>query len=183
MYNKIPSLIILTLALLISNVKAQTIVNYYDWNPTNPACNILVNAIDINGVQHQSQIGQTYYSSTTRSLRMDCRFVNSSSYLGMKYRIAYNFKQGYRYQIKVNANVNVHVNGVDEDPRLRLDLNNNSGGGAGIVCSGPQSINPDFSGNPPAQKVMLRSRITYILSTQWLRTAQLSKSLAFHMQA
>lgn len=60
MYNKIPSLIILTLALLISNVKAQTIVNYYDWNPTNPACNILVNAIDINGVQHQSQIGQTY---------------------------------------------------------------------------------------------------------------------------
>ena len=152
MYKKNGSIIFI-LSLLTSLVNAQTVVDYYAWNPPNPACDVLAAAVNISGIQHQSQIGQTYYSTSARSLSMDCRYVSSSSYLGMKYRLAYNFKQGYSYEIKVNANVNVHANGVDQDPRLRLDLSNNSGGGAGTVCNGPQSVNPSFAGNPAAQKI------------------------------
>lgn len=34
-------------------MNAQTVVDYYAWNPPNPACDVLAAAVNISGIQHQ----------------------------------------------------------------------------------------------------------------------------------
>lgn len=75
-------------------------IDYAAWNPSSPPCDVFAAAINvpavINGVagtiQHQTQIGQPTYNTSGKFIQLECKYVNASSTLGTKYRIAYNLK-------------------------------------------------------------------------------------------
>lgn len=89
-------------------------------------------------------------------MQLECKYINASSSLGTKYRIAYNFKQGYTYFITLNAAELNNTAGSSTGPFLRLDLTN-YGGGGGTICQGPQTIQPNLSGNPAAVQYSITS--------------------------
>ena len=98
--------------LLTATLFAQNVtINYQTWNPSSPPCNLFGTATNVpatinssnSTIVHQTQIGQPQYSNTDQSVQMDCNYVNSSSILGTKYRLAYSFKVGYKYIITITA--------------------------------------------------------------------------------
>jgi len=128
-------------------------INYQTWNPPSPPCDVFNTATNvpatINGtngtIQHVTLIGDAKYSTTDQSVQLDNNYVSASDIRGTKYRIAYDFKVGYRYIITVTSAALFSSN----SPFLRLDLSNNGSSG-GTSCAGAQSVNPNLSGNPPA---------------------------------
>jgi hypothetical protein len=149
--------IILTIigSMLLNTATAQNVtIDYQTWNPSSPPCNIFGTAINVpaivNGtnstIEHQSLIGQPQLNASPKEIRLACKYVSASSSLGTKYRIAYNFKVGYKYIITINATELNSTTGYSTGPWLRLDMTNTSGGGG--TCVGAQTISPNYSGNP-----------------------------------
>ncbi|MBI1782537.1 MAG: hypothetical protein HYR66_14420 [Sphingobacteriales bacterium] len=139
---------------------SQTIINYQNWSGAS-GCNIFASSINvpavINGTNgamaHVSTTGQPQYSITNNAISMDCNVVvdqngNTTGYKGTEYKIAYNFKAMYSYQITINA---ACVGGATANLRI---LPNNSGSGTSNQCNGTSDIDPNTSGNLYANKVM-----------------------------
>lgn len=166
MYNILKTITSVFFILLTATSFAQDVViDYSTWvwstdpNAPPPPCNIFGSAINVpatidgtsGAIQHQTQIGQPIWTTTNKYVEMACTYVSSTSILGTKYRINYNFKAGAKYIITVNAAAKTgSTNGTG--PNLRLDLTN-AGGGGGTACNGPASIDPNTSGNPAAQRL------------------------------
>jgi len=154
------NMLIIGVCLFVSqNLFSQNVtIDYQAWNPPSPPCDVFNNAINvpatINGIsgtiEHQTQIGDARYISSDQSIQLDNNYVNASSILGTKYRIAYSFKVGYRYIITVTSAELISTAGFATGPYLRLDLTNGAGGG-GTACVGPGIIIQNLSGNPPAR--------------------------------
>lgn len=132
-------------------------IDYQAWNPPSPPCDIFNSATNvpasINGatstIEHQTLIGDARYNTSDQSVQLDNNYGSASNIRGTKYRIAYNFKVGYRYIITVTAAELYNTAGTSFGPYLRLDLTN-AGGGGGTACVGPTTINQNLAGNPPA---------------------------------
>jgi hypothetical protein len=111
-------------------------------------------------IKHQTQIGQPIWTKANKYIEMAATFVSSSSSLGTKYRIAYNFKVGAKYMITVNAAEKTSTQGFTTGPNLKLRLTNTGGGGS-TVCTGPGTITSDLSGNPPTSQLSLTTYADY----------------------
>lgn len=97
-------------------------------------------------IQHQTKIGQPEYSTSDKSITLDCNYNNNNPPKGTEYTLSYNFKKGYRYMITISAAEEIGT-GVDQAPYLRLDITNNGGGG-NTTCFGDQIIVQNLTGNP-----------------------------------
>jgi len=147
--------------LISSNLSAQTIINYQTWTGAT-GCNIFSSSTAVpataNGnnitVAHQSNIGQPEYSGgSTNAVSLRCFAVvdvngNTTAYKGTEFRLAYNFQQGYSYEIKINA---ACINGNSANLRI---LPNSGGSGTSTQCNGPADIDPNTSGNLYSNRVM-----------------------------
>ncbi|MBK7885636.1 MAG: hypothetical protein IPJ81_19000 [Chitinophagaceae bacterium] len=105
MYSKILKTVSLACTLLFVHLTfAQTVINYETWAPPNPLpCNIFANAVNINGISHQTSIGQPRYNVIDKSIIIDCKSTNETPSLGTEYKINYIFKKAHSYKIVVNA--------------------------------------------------------------------------------
>jgi len=147
----------LCILIAVASFSQNVTIDYKAWNPASPPCNVFAKATNVPAtiggssgtIEHQTKIGQPTYSTSDTSVLLECKYVSTSSSLGTKYRIAYNFKVGYRYIITVTSAELINTAGFPTGPYLRLDLTN-SGGGGDTTCFGPQTVNPNLSGNPPA---------------------------------
>lgn len=157
-------ILIALLLLTYTALEAQNVtIDYQAWNPSNPPCNIFNTATNVPAtgvasgvVQHQTMIGQPIYNTSIQSIDMATQYVSSSSSLGTRFRLAYNFKAGFSYNITVTVAADANTVGFPTSPFLRVTVNNNGGGG-GTGCNGPQSVDPSAGGNPAAIQVPLNT--------------------------
>lgn len=77
-----------------------TVINYQTWTGAT-GCNIFSSPTTVNGVVHQSTVGQPVYSAANAAVALDGQFA-SGLYKGTEYRITFNFKPGYSYSVTVN---------------------------------------------------------------------------------
>lgn len=93
------------LLLLSATSFAQNVtIDYEAWNPSNPPCSLFVNVTNVPAtgtssgtIEHQRKLGQTEYNATDKSIQIQTVFETVGSVSkGGGYRIAYNFKSGYR---------------------------------------------------------------------------------------
>lgn len=105
-------------------------IDYQAWNPSGTTCSLMVNPTNVpaNGtvsgtIEHQRKFGETVYNSSDLSIQMQTAFQTIGSvYKGARYRIAYNFKAGYRYMIYVTAAALENMVGFNTGPYIRLDV-------------------------------------------------------------
>lgn len=128
----------------------NVIIDYYAWNPS-AQCDMFNTNTNVpatsNGsattIQHATLLGDVGYSSSDRSLQLANNYINGTTIKGTKFRLQYNFKAGYRYQIFVTS----AASHTSSSPYLRIDLENNGSVG-GSVCQGAENITANLSGNP-----------------------------------
>lgn len=151
--------------------RTQMIIDYYQWNPSSPPCNLFGNTVNvpatINGTQstvgHLTNIGQPQYSAD-RSIVLACSY-NSGIYKGTQYQINYSFLAGYIYTIVVSA-YNINQNGTGSNSSLVLNLNN-GGNGTSNSCTGSGAIDPITSGNLKISNTINASNVPTNYSFNW----------------
>ncbi len=136
------------------NVISQNVnIDYEAWNPTNPPCNVFGTGTSVpatiggstNTITHSSLYGQPNYSNSDKALELQTNYVNGSDTRGTTFRIAYNFKVGYTYEINVNAAVSSTANN-GTDPILLLKFSDNTGG-TNPPCNGPANMSLNSNGS------------------------------------
>lgn len=81
---------------LVLFAQTTTTINYYNWNPSNPPCNIFGQATTVDGFSHRTVVGIPYYHGY-REVRLGASYnTGSGGIRGTEYEIAYNFKKGYK---------------------------------------------------------------------------------------
>lgn len=171
-------LLFICMAFAEKAVSQNVVIDYQAWNPSNPPCNLFGSATNVpatlNGnagtLQHQTMVGQPTYNTSGKDIELVSTYVNASSILGTRYRIAYNFKVGYSYAIYVTAAADVNTVGYSTGPYLRMDIDN-SGGGGGTACNGAQTIVQNLSGNPPPIQLSTTNFTEYQFSAPALSSA------------
>ena len=120
----------------------QTVIDYEAWQSSD--CNAFSGSVKIiNGVTHQSVIGQPQKVGST--LNLASKIGPGASNLGTEYRITYNFKPNYSYKITINA-ARTKNGFTGPDVQLRTKLTNVNSGNT-TLCNGPQQIDPALTGN------------------------------------
>ncbi|WP_341843563.1 T9SS type A sorting domain-containing protein [Chitinophaga caseinilytica] len=138
-----PFLLLIPLLFFSFSVNAQTVTFDYTTWAGNSNCNKFYPAVNINGYEHATVIGQPGFNSSgsNKYLTMDASNSSGSSPKGTEYRIAYPFKTGFSYSIKVNAA------GIGTPADVMVRVNITSSTGSSTVCNGAASITPTTSGN------------------------------------
>jgi hypothetical protein len=125
-------------------------IDYAAWNPSSPPCKLFYPATNVpatiagvaGNISHLSEIGQTTYSNSDLSVQLQCIYTDNGggiiTYKGTQYRLSYNFKSGYIYNVFVTVASNVNSAG-NPSPLLRIDLDAGLNGGS-TGCNGPETI-------------------------------------------
>ncbi len=103
-------------------------IDYQAWNPSSPPCNIFAAGVNVPAtiggsssiIFHGSTYGQPQYNTSVTTVELPVNYVDPSDTRGTQYRIAYNFKQGYSYQIVINAAEKTSTQGTGNNLYLRL---------------------------------------------------------------
>ncbi len=138
------------------NIFSQdVIIDYSAWNPSSPPCDVFntTNNVPctINGnsgtIQHTTLEGDVQYVTSTQALSLATTFVSTSSKLGTRFKIAYDFKVGYQYSITVKSAQLKSTVGFSTGSSLESVLGTNGSSGGG-TCVGPQAVSPIGGGAP-----------------------------------
>jgi hypothetical protein len=148
-FSDASSLALLFLSLASFSQNAE--IDYEKWNPQNPPCNIFGGGVYVPAtvggssttIYHGSVYGQPKYSTNFKAVEIPVEYVNSTDTRGTQFRFAYNFKQGWSYQVIINAAVITDVLG---DPLfLRAAICPNTGS-SNPPCNGPDNRTRNVSG-------------------------------------
>lgn len=135
MIKKILKICIGLMIMLLANpiISQNVTIDYATFSSS--ACNVFGVPVTINGITHQTTIGQPKYNSTNSSIQMDYNY-NNNAQKGTEYKISYNFKANYSYTITLTMR-NATPNGVVTGAELRGSFGDN---GSSSVCNGVQLI-------------------------------------------
>ena len=130
---------------LVLFAQTTTTINYYNWNPSNPPCNIFGQATTVDGFSHRTVVGIPYYHGY-REVRLGASYnTGSGGIRGTEYEIAYNFKKGYSYKITVHA---INTSSLSSGyANLRLDLVNSQTQGNAVCTGGLDYVDQTIGGN------------------------------------
>lgn len=128
----IPFLFTICSLFFISAHGQNVTIDYQAWNPASPPCNLFSSPTNVPAtidgsagtIQHQTKIGQPEYSTSDKSVMLECNYNGGNPTEGTRYRLSYNFKKGYLYTITINAAEEIGVS-APYQPWLSLEITNN----------------------------------------------------------
>lgn len=166
--NKIKTIILLLLV-SVSGANAQIItLNYNDFSSS--SCDVFVSPIPVQGILHETKIGDITKNSTVGALSLAFNY-NNNTQKGSEFAITYHtFKKDYKYRVKITAKNN---NSYSEPAGIKCNFNVS---GIDLQCNGPNILNSNngtfSSSNNWFQTVNGTSFTEYTFETDYLSSAQ-----------
>jgi hypothetical protein len=113
-----------------------TVINY-SYSTLNSNCNVFASPVVEDGFVHQTNFGFPFL--TDNSIALQNAPINFTSFKGTGYRIPFNFKIGYSYQISVNGKSTTKPGLLQ--PSIALSISTTDGGtNSSTTCTGPETL-------------------------------------------
>mgnify|MGYP005851828795 CR=1 FL=1 len=164
-------LIFATLFIVLSNANAQVVTLDYN-NFSSSDCDVFGNIIPVQGIFHQTKVGDVTKNSSIGGLQLKYEYNNGgSNQKGSEFAINYfTFKKDYKYRVKITARSN---NNYSEPAGIKCNFNPI---GIDPFCDGVNYLNSNngtFStGDNWFQSVNGTSFTEYIFESDYLSSAQ-----------